>query len=160
MGSLPSLLESPLALAAGLGAACRRPMPAYESPCAHHSRRPTPRNSVAVASLREVSALRAVGVRRAGNPLGRRHIKRQATAVCALYRLRPQGRDYPASWVGGRAYRFHAIPKHRLAVVGMREALKRLDIGSLSRSIIGRPYFATYPRRIGERIGGAVLIFS
>lgn len=49
--------------------------------------------AVGVARLREVPALCAAGVGRAGDPLGRSDIERQATAVCSLYRLRPQERS-------------------------------------------------------------------
>jgi hypothetical protein len=39
------------------------------------------RYAVGVAQLREVPALRPVGVRCAGDPLGRRRIERQAAAL-------------------------------------------------------------------------------
>jgi hypothetical protein len=87
-------------------------------PRSHHAWRSTAVVAMAMASLREVSALRAAGVRRAGDPLGPERIERQATGVRAVHRVRPQGRDYSASGMGRRAHRLYAVPR-RAPFVGL-----------------------------------------
>ena len=59
------------------------------------------------------SAREALGVkieRGRGHPVGPRHVERRAAAVCALHRLRQQGRDHSASGLGRRRYRVFAVP--------------------------------------------------
>ena len=65
---------------------------------------------VGMGLLRKVLASRARRVCAPYDPMGRPRIKRQAQAVRAMHRVRPQGRDTTASRMGRRAYRISAIP--------------------------------------------------
>ena len=71
------------------------------------ARQSLPRNAVAVAPLREVSALRAV--RRASDPLGRSNVERQAYCRARGAPSAAQGPDDSASGMGGRTYRVRAV---------------------------------------------------
>ena len=76
--------------------------PHDEDPRPHDAWRFAPRNAVALALLREVPALRAVGLRGAGDPLGRRRVERSAASARAVHALRPQGRDHSTPGMGRR----------------------------------------------------------
>lgn len=68
------------------------------------------RYAVGMDVVRTMSAPRAASVRSRGDPLGPEHFQRQAAALCALHRLRQQGRDDPASGLGRQRRRLPAVP--------------------------------------------------
>jgi hypothetical protein len=55
----------------------------------NHAGRAAQRDAVGVGQLREVSAACAARMRRAGDPLGRPHVERQAAEMRPLHRVWP-----------------------------------------------------------------------
>jgi len=80
-------VSEPITIGSGwIGAAGGAPMPSHEALCrTHDARRPTPRNVLAVALLRKVFPFIAARMRRHGDPVGRRNVKRQAAAFCPVH---------------------------------------------------------------------------
>src|SRR5271170_1933406 len=65
-----------------------------------NTRRLAAHDAVSVAALRIMPALFATRVRSTSDPVGRRHVERQAEAMRAVHGLLRQGRDTPASELG------------------------------------------------------------
>jgi len=89
---------------------CRKPPNEARHGSTDDARRPAPRDTVAMALLRKMPAPLAARLRRACDPVGRWHFQRQAEAICALHRVRPQRGDHSASGLGRRRHWLPAVP--------------------------------------------------
>jgi hypothetical protein len=73
------------------------------------ARRAARRDALGLDALRPVPAQGAVRLRGRRDPLGRKRNQRQASAMRALHRMRPQRRDTATSGMGRRQHRLSAV---------------------------------------------------